>query len=65
MRIVTDVKGDSWICLELPGPSREPSSTVTVECNSGAERVALVVNRDWDSLPDSELAARIRAALIR
>ncbi|MEO8138147.1 MAG: hypothetical protein ABI742_00815 [Gemmatimonadota bacterium] len=65
VRIMTDVEGDSWISLEPPGASREPSATVTVECNSGAERVVLVVSRDWDSLPDSELAARIRAALIR
>jgi hypothetical protein len=65
VRIVTDVKGDSWICLELPGPGREPTATVTVECNSGAERVALVVPRDWDALSDTDLAARIGAALTR
>lgn len=65
MRIVTDFEGDSWICLELPDASREPGPTVTVECNSGAERVALVVGRDWDAMPESELAAKIRAAIAR
>jgi hypothetical protein len=65
MRIVTDNEGDTWICLELPDAGREPGPTLTVECNSGADRVAIVVSRDWDSLPEAELAARIRAAIVR
>lgn len=65
MRIVTDSEGDTWICLELPDTGPAPGATVTVECNSGADRVALVVGRDWDTMPEAELATRIRAAIRR
>ncbi len=64
MRTVTDPQGDTWICLELPdSPVVATTGTemVSVECNSGAERVTIVVKPDWmDVLSDAELARVIR-----
>ncbi len=64
MRTVTDPAGDTWICLELPdSPVVATTGTemVSVECNSGAERVVIVVTPDWmDAMSDADLAGTIR-----
>lgn len=66
MRVVTDSDANTWICLELPlARGREGAAEVEVECNSGAERVSVVVPRDWESLSDQDFIRRIRAALGR
>ncbi len=65
MRVVTDAGANTWICLELPSRGREQEPTVEVECNSGAERVALVVPRDWETMPDADFVRRIQSALGR
>lgn len=65
MRIVTDGESNTWICLELPSRGREAEPEVEVECNSGAERVAIRVPRDWEGIPDPEFARRILGALGR
>jgi hypothetical protein len=65
MRVVTDAKANTWICLELPSRGREAEPTVEVECNSGAERVSVTVPRDWESMTDAEFVQRILGALGR
>jgi hypothetical protein len=64
MRTVADTQGDTWICLELPD-ARDASADapVSIECNSGAERVVITAPRGWDdNWTDAELQAAISAA---
>jgi hypothetical protein len=72
MRTVRDARGVTWICLELPvipdtlgrDASTRPDDAVAIECNSGAERVQLLVPNGWDeSLSDAALTETIRAAM--
>ena len=63
MRVVTDFDGDTRICLELPPTSGALAGTVSVECNTGNDRVVVVLPVAWADLPDQDLAATIRTAL--
>jgi hypothetical protein len=66
MRTVTDPQGDTWICLELPDSpvvATTGTENVSVECNSGADRVVIVVPPAWDEWPDERLASEIRRTL--
>ncbi len=62
MRVLTEGRSEAWICLELPARPDDAPGTVRVECNSGAERVEVVVPATWDALADPDLLARIHAA---
>ena len=56
MRTVRDPSGATWICLELPEVPEEqrpaagaaPAPVVAIECNSGADRVIVLVPPGWD-----------------
>lgn len=68
MRTVEDRRGITWICLELPdSPVVATTGTelVTVECNSGADRVQIAVQPGWDEWEDQKLAETILAALVK
>lgn len=66
MRTVEDRRGITWICLELPdSPVVATTGTelVTVECNSGADRVQIAVEPGWDEWDEDRLAETILAQL--
>jgi hypothetical protein len=72
MRTVRDVRGVTWICLELPevpqdqqaAASESATEVVAVECNSGAERVIALLAPSWeDSLDDAGLSALLTRAI--
>jgi hypothetical protein len=72
MRTVQDGRGVTWICLELPevpldqraSAALMPVDTVAVECNSGAERVIVLLSPGWDDdLDDARLVRTIGDAL--
>lgn len=65
MRTVADAGGDTWICLELPeARGAAEGAQVSIECNSGAERVVIHAPRGWDDQwTDAELEAAITAAV--
>jgi hypothetical protein len=65
MRIVTDSKGENWICLQVPPRPGTLEGWVIVECNSGAERTEIVVPAAWEELPDAEVLGLIGRALGR
>lgn len=60
MRTVRDLRGTTWICLELPEVPLEqreaaaalPADIVAIECNSGAHRVIALVAPGWDDVMD-------------
>ncbi len=73
MRTVSDSKGTTWICLELPevpeaqldAASKMAPDTVAIECNSGAHRVIALVAPGWDDdMDDDRLNAVIREFLV-
>lgn len=62
MRTVADQTGITWICLEMPDSpavATTGSELVTVECNSGAQRVQIAVAADWMDWPDDKLVRTI------
>jgi hypothetical protein len=65
MRTVEDAHGDTWICLELPDTrGAAADAAVSIECNSGAERVVIQAPRGWDdSWTDEQLVSTITAAV--
>lgn len=66
MRTVAGRHGLTWICLELPDSpvvATTGSDLVTVECNSGAQRVQIAVAPGWDEWPEPELVAAIERGL--
>ncbi len=72
MRTVRDVRGVTWICLELPEVPEDQAAAATasltevvaVECNSGAERVIALLEPSWeDSLDDAGLSALLTRAI--
>lgn len=66
MRTVADRRGITWICLELPDSpvvATTGSALVTVECNSGAQRVQIAVAPGWDEWPEAALVAAIERGL--
>ncbi|MBI3790973.1 MAG: hypothetical protein HY275_08850 [Gemmatimonadetes bacterium] len=67
MRTVAEPSGLVWICLELPErPGAPAQAKVEVECNSGAERVTIAVERGWDSaMADGALLGAIHAQIGR
>lgn len=69
MRTVRDAAGKSWICLEMPVVPPEAMAgaagrnVVCVECNSGAERILVLVAEGWDDdLSDDALLTAIAEA---
>jgi hypothetical protein len=62
MKVVRDGSGADWICLEVPPRGDEPEGMQRMECNSGAERVEILVPLDWSGLADADFIARIAAA---
>lgn len=65
MRIVSEPNGETWICLQVPDRPDTAAGTVLVECNSGAERVELVLQPDWEVSGDAELILTIHAGVQR
>jgi hypothetical protein len=67
MKMATDSRGRGWICLELPETlGKLPAGKVEVECNSGAERVNLILNEGWaDAMSAEDVAAAIEKMLGR
>jgi hypothetical protein len=63
VRVVTDSEGETWICLELPTNGTEPAGKARVECNTGKDRVEVLLPANWMDLPDPELAGVIRGSL--
>lgn len=68
MRTVRDAAGTSWICLEMPVVPPEAVAeagnrdVVCVECNSGADRVLVLLAPGWDDdLDDAGLLAALGA----
>jgi hypothetical protein len=65
MRIVSEPNGETWICLQVPERPDTAAGTVLVECNSGAERVELVLRPGWEETGEAEMIAAIRAGIQR
>jgi len=72
MRTVRDARGISWICLEMPvipadyraAAAASPTEVVAIECNSGAERVIVLLAPGWDDhMTDNELTETITSAM--
>ncbi|MCU0621508.1 MAG: hypothetical protein MUC69_08405 [Gemmatimonadales bacterium] len=63
MRVVRDATGTDWICLELPARGDEPPGSCRMECNSGADRVEILIPAPWDDLPDGDFLGRIARAM--
>jgi hypothetical protein len=64
MRIVNEPK-ETWICLQVPERADTAAGTVLVECNSGAERVELVMKPGWEEISEAEMLSAIHAAVAR
>jgi len=66
MRIVNEpAGGDTWICLQVPERPDTAAGTVLVECNSGAERVELVMGPDWEDISEEAMVTAIHAGVAR
>ena len=65
MRIVNEPGGDTWICLQVPERPDTAPGTVLVECNSGAERVELVLKPDWEDISEDAMIMEIHAGIAR
>jgi hypothetical protein len=65
MRIVSEPNGETWICLQVPERPDTAAGTVLVECNSGAERVELVLRPGWEEMEEVEMIAAIHAGMLR
>ena len=64
MRIVNEPK-ETWICLQVPERPDTAPGTVLVECNSGAERVELVMTPGWEEISEADMVSAIHAGLVR
>jgi len=62
MRIVNE-PGETWICLQVPERPDTAPGTVLVECNSGAERVELVMSPGWEEISEADMVSAIHAGL--
>jgi len=64
MRIVNE-PNETWICLQVPERSDTAPGTVLVECNSGADRVELVMQPGWEDISEADMVSAIHAGLAR
>ena len=64
MRIVNE-PNDTWICLQVPERHDTAKGTVLVECNSGADRVELVMAPGWEEISEGDMLSAIHAGLAR
>ena len=63
MRIVNEPGGDTWICLQVPSRRDTAPDRVLVECNSGAERVELVMSPEWEAITEDEMVTAIHEGI--
>ena len=64
MRIVNE-PNETWICLQVPERPDTATGTVLVECNSGADRVELVMTPGWEEISEAEMLSAIHEGLAR